>query len=282
MKKIIPILAWVFSLPVCLHAQQPVAVSGPQAAPTPPAPPLLSRVPDLTGWGITYTVEGAVAPSTGDSIKDKAKQPDPLETKSVLKGGGIILELTAKGGAAPAQTWYLPGGVRMHSADGKTWIVGSASPAGFETADYTSQDFAGLGWISAQNFKGEVDYKGRKCFLFKDKVLTTEATELEAIRSHMDRSFDTVKTDENGNITVKVGVHPQFHIEEFKRDVYAYIDQETRLPVAVLYKTPGGIVTRSYQFQKLQTMPPVPPEVQKSLDSFKQREKSMSVPHAPI
>jgi hypothetical protein len=282
MKKIIPILAWGFLLPVCLNAQQPLATGGSQSSLKPPAPPLIKRVPDLTGWGITYTMQGSAAPAPGDSVSGKAKQPDPLQTKSVLKGGGMILEIMAKSGSAPSQTWYLPGGVRMHSGDGKTWLVGAPSTAGFETADYASQDFAGLGWISAQNFKGEVEYSGRKCFLFQDKVVTTEASELETIKSHMDRSFDTVKTDENGNITVKVGVHPQFHIEDFKKEVYAYIDQETRLPVAVLYKTPEGIVTRTYQFQKLQSMPPVPPEVQKALESFRRREKSMSVPHAPI
>lgn len=282
MKKLIPILAWIFFLPVCLNAQQAVSSKAPQARPTPPSPPLLSRVPELTGWGITYAVEGPLAASAGDSGKEAAKQPEPLQTKSILKGGGMILEITTRAGGSSTQTWYLPGGVRMHSADGKTWIVGVASPAGFETADYAAQDFAGLGWISAQNFKGEAEYKGRKCYVFSDKVVTTEASELEAIKSHLDRSFDTVKTDENGHTTVQVGVHPQFHIEDFKKDVYAYIDEETRLPVVVMYKTPGGMVTRTYQYQKLQSMPPVPPEVRKALDSFKQREKSLSVPHAPI
>jgi len=282
MKKLIPIFAWIFFVPVCLNAQKAVPTTSPQTSPTPPAPPLLRRVPDLTGWGITYTVGGTATPETADSGTGKAKQPEPLETKSILKGSGMILEITAKGGGASTQTWYLPGGVRMHSADGKTWVVGAASPAGFETVDYTTQDFAGLGWISPQNFKGEVDYKGRKCFVFSDMVVTAESSELEAIKSHLDRSFDTVKTDENGNTTVQVGVHPQFHIEDFKKEVYAYIDEESRLPVAIMYKRPGGIVTRTYQFQKLNTMPLPPAEVRKALDLFKQREKSLSVPHAPI
>jgi hypothetical protein len=282
MKQLIPILAWGLFLPVCLSAQQSVPATAPKASPTPPAPPLVRRVPDLTEWGITYTLNGTAAPVTVDSGREGAKQLEPLQTKSIFKGGGMILEITAKGGGASTQTWHLSGGVRMHSADGKTWIVGASSPAGFETADYTTQDFAGLSWISPQNFKGEVDYKGRKCFVFSDKVVTTEASELEAIKSHLDRSFDTVKKDENGNTTVQVGVHPQFHIEDFKKEVYAYIDVETRLPVAVMYKTPGGIVTRTYEYQKMQSMPPVPPEVRKALDSFRQSEKSLNIPHAPI
>jgi hypothetical protein len=160
--------------------------------------------------------------------------------------------------------------------------VGTPAAAGFETADYSTQDFAGLSWISAQNFKGEVDYKGKKCFLFQDKVITVEATELDAIKSNLARSFNTVKADENGNLTIKEGEHPQFHLDDYKKDVYAFIDEESRLPIAVLYKTPIGVVTRTYQYQKIQSMPPVPPEVQKALDAFKQREKSLSVPNAPI
>ena len=282
MRILIPIVGCYFLLPLSAYAQQAGATNTPQARPTPPAPPLLQRVPDMMQWGITYTVAGAGTTTSGDSDQEKAKKTEPLATKTVLKGGGMILEVTARNGAAPSQMWWLPGGVQMHSADGKTWLVGAQSPAGFETADYATQDFAGLGWISPQNFQGEVDYKGRKCYLFQDKVVTSETSELSAIKSHLDRSFDTVKTDENGNTTVKVGVHPQFHIEDFKKDVYACIDKESRLPVAVIYKTPGGVVTRTYQYQKLQTMPPVPPEVRKALDAFKQREKSLSVPHAPI
>jgi hypothetical protein len=280
-KIIIPVLIWFVVIPLGANAQQAVGTTGPQASPTPPAPPLLRRVPDLMGWGITYTVEGAASPTKTGSSKEKEKQPEPLQTKSVLKGGGMILELTAKNGGSPLQMWYLPGGVQMRSSDGKTWLVGAGSQAGFETADYSTQDFAGLSWISAQNFKGEVDYKGRKCFVFSDKVVTTDRHELESIRSSMARSFTTVAADENGNINVKSEA-AQFHIDDFKKDVYAYIDEESRLPVAIIYKTPNGIVTRTYQFQKITSMPPVPPEVRKSLDSFKQRQKSLSIPHAPI
>jgi hypothetical protein len=281
-KNIILILFWSLTAMVSIRAQQSVGGASPKASPTPPAPPLLHQVPDLMQWVITYTVEGSVPSTPGYSDKEKAKKADPIVTKTVLKGGGVIVEVAAKTGAAPIQTWCMPGGVQIHSADGKNWIVGAPTAAGFETADYRAQDFAGLSWISTQNFKGEVDYQGRKCFVFSDKVVTTESSELKAIKLHLARSFDTVKEDDNGNITVKEGVMPEFNVEDYKKEVFAYIDQETRLPVAVFYKTPTGIVTRSYQYQKLQSMPPVPPEVKKALDAFKQRAKSLSVPNAPI
>jgi len=283
MKMVNIILSCALFLPMVVIAQQTGSVPAPQVSPTPPAPPLLRRVPDMMEWVISYSREGqSTSQQSGKTAKEDEKKEELLERKTILKGAGFIFEATAITGAPAIQMWSLPEGLQLRSTDGKTWLVGAPSIAGFNTVDYSTQDFSGLGWIAEQNFKGEANYKGRKCFVFGDRVVTSETTEIEAVRSSMARSFNSLKTDDNGNVTVKEGDHPQFNIEDFKKEVFAYIDQETRLPIALLYKTPGGIVVRTYQYQKLQSMPTVPPEVKKALDAFKQREKSLSVPNAPI
>ncbi len=58
-------------------------------------------------------------------------------------------------------------------------------------------------------------------------------------------------------------------------DVTAYIDEETRLPLALVYESPNGTMTRSYSFQPLSQVPQMPAEVQKMLEAYKQRQKML-------
>ena len=271
-----------FFLPLCLNGQTPSA--GPAPAPTPPAPPLLHRVPDMTEWGITYAMEAkGDASQTGEVEKIGKKKAAPVKARTVLKGKGMVLEVTSDGVGSSLQTWHLPGGITLNSTDGKKWSVGTGGHPGFDTADYATQDFAGLGWISANNFIGEKSFQGRKCFAFEDKVVTVEQQELETAKSDISRNFTWVKLDTKGNVLEKDDAKRMvFNIEDYKNPVVAYIDEETRLPVALIYKTPNGVMTRSYQFQKLSTLPAPPSEAHKALDSYKDREQRLSGAPAPI
>jgi hypothetical protein len=164
---------------------------------------------------------------------------------------------------------------------GGNWIVGGPGAQSFEEADYSREDFAGLDWLTLQNFVGSRMVNGRNCLVFKDRQVTVEPSELEAIKSDITRDFSWAQVDDKGNVK-EIQKRRTFNIENYKSDVTAYIDDETRLPIALVYQTPQGIITRSYQFQTLSSPLVIPAEVRKALQTFEVRQKKLSVPHAPI
>jgi hypothetical protein len=117
-------------------------------------------------------------------------------------------------------------------------------------------------------------------------VLTISPKQIQAIKDEIDRDFTWIELDENGEAkpaTSEMQARRRtFNIEDYKSDVVAYIDDETRLPVALVYTTPQGAVTRTYQFQALSTPLVMPAEVRKLLEAFKMRQKRLNVSRAPI
>ena len=70
--------------------------------------------------------------------------------------------------------------------------------------------------------------------------------------------------------------------DQFKVDVEADIDEQTRLPVKLTYQTPQGTTTRTYTFEGTASSLNLPPEVQAAAGKFQKHLKSMSAPIAPI
>jgi hypothetical protein len=134
---------------------------------------------------------------------------------------------------------------------------------------------------------GERKVNGRPCLVFQDKVVTVEPSQLEMIKSSIDRDFNWMgQLDENGRSVkgaqASAPARRVFHIEDYQAQAIAYIDDETRLPIALVYTTPQGTVTRTYQFQALPSPLVMPNEIRKLLEAFKVRQKRLNVSRAPI
>ena len=122
--------------------------------------------------------------------------------------------------------------------------------------------------------------------VFEDRVVTVEPSELGAIKSNISRDFTWMTLDKNGEPKSDASQpnrkRPIFNIEDYKYQVVAYIDDETRLPIALVYKTPTGVMTRTYEFQAAPNLPALPPDVEALLKGSIQRQWRLSVAHAPI
>lgn len=264
-----------------LHAQTSAAAA---VSPTPPQMPLIKRAPDKVLWVITYKQEPDAASLAGaaDQSGKHAKK------REVIKSQDTIFERTLNENGVTMDTWHIPPGLVMTAVKGGEWTLAFPGQPGFDTADYSSQDFAGFDWISQQNFTGVTTVNGRRCLVFQGRVVTLEQSELSAISSDIARDLTWADLpDEKGGSKPKPSeprLKPQqrfFNIEDYKSPVAAYIDEETRLPVALVYKTPAGTMTRTYEFRAAPALVP-PPDLQKALESYKEREKRLSVARAPV
>lgn len=252
-----------------LHAQTP------SASPTPPAPPLIKRAPDGTQWAITYQLADSSSISSGGPGRPDAAPP---KEASVIKSRGVIVERTVDSNGNKGEKWCFPSGL-VASLIGNTWIAGGSNGQGFDSVDYSREDFAGFDWISAQNFVGPATVKARKCLVFKDRIVTAELSDLQAIKSSAERTF---KWTAGANGEEAHAESPQFNLDDYKSDVMAYIDDETRLPIALVYKGPKGTITRVYQFQPFSGTLTVPPEVLKAAGAFQSEQSRLTGGRPPI
>lgn len=254
----------------------------PAASPTPPQPPFLKRAPDHVKWTISY-VKNSKGPADG-KVLENGSEP---RVRTVAKDRDLICEKTINASNESLETWRLDKGLTLTSSDGKKWVIGSGNQQGFDNVNYDISDFSGFDWVGAQNFVGEKKVNGRPCLVFQDKVVTVEPSQLEMIKSTIDRDFNWMgQIDENGR-SVKGGQTnaPQrrvFNIEDYKTQVTAYIDDETRLPIALVYLTPTGVLTRTYQFQSLPSPLVIPEGLRKTLEAFKVQQKRLRASQAPI
>lgn len=253
----------------------------PAAAPTPPQPPFIKRAPDRVQWVITYANDSQK--SGNGKVEQNGTEP---KLKTVTKDHNIVCEKTVNNNNGALQVWHVGKGVSLASSDGKKWVIGSGSDQGFDNVNYDTNDFSGFDWVGVQNFVGAKKVNGRPCLVFQDKVVTAEPSELKRMQRDISRDFSWMRVDEKGNtIEGAQGDAPQrrvFNIEDYKTQVTAYIDEETRLPIALVYSSPQGLITRTYQFQELPTPLVIPEEVRKELQTFDAQQKKLQVQKAPI
>jgi hypothetical protein len=146
----------------------------------------------------------------------------------------------------------------------------TATPT-IDRGDYAASDFAGFDWISTSNFVGEKAVEGRKCFVFKDRIITQDPGEVNIMKNLVQRMHDDWNAAKG--IAAQSGrrftqAEPgQFNLDKYKGEVTAYIDEETRLPVALVYPIGKQEVARYYQFQTGPETLLIPGDVQKLLPS---------------
>jgi hypothetical protein len=234
-----------------------------------PTGPLLNRVSPPSQWIITTQVapsqpgsgaSGSVSPAvTGTSTK-----PAKPRVTSVTKNEDIIYEKIITEDGDVLETWRAAG-CAVTRTDGKDLSVSPGVGNTFNATDYSKSDFAGFDWISLSNFSGRQSVLGKKCLIFKSKVVIMDPQQLQ---------MEKLATHLPGNASVSDN--------QFKVDVEADIDDQSRLPVLLTYQTTHGEMTRSYTFQTPDGSLSMPPEVQQLLNKYIRIQKRMAVPIAPI
>lgn len=264
------------SSPIVLKAEGPVP-SEPQT----PQGPLLKRASVPSQWTITALLAPPTQDSTGygsatgaAAVVAKPKAPKPRIT-SVLKDENCIFEKTLTENGEVMQSWYKDKWIVTQVNGGGCSVVPGGGNS-FNVTDYSKTDFAGFDWVTLNNFTGRQTINSRKCLVFKDKVMTMDPQELEMVKAAASEQASAALL-KNPSVAV-----PPLKIDQYKVEVEADIDDQTRLPVKLTYKTANGTMTRTYDFQPSAQTISIPSEVQQALDKYKAAQKRMSVPHAPI
>ena len=278
-----------------------LGASSPLWAQSPPGPqlpqgPLLNRVPAPAEWTITTKM----APdSSGGTDTSAPESPNPAiganpinpRITQVIKGENLIFEKVAAESGALTETWRV-GALAIMNPEKTGWIISPGGGTTFNTTDYSKEDFAGFDWISLHNFSGVRDVMGKHCITFKDQVITLDPQEI----SMMQESFNSSARSELSQEQLKQQQQnpqkpipfpdkplPAFDVNSLKVDVEADIDNETRLPVQLTYKTSNGkTMIRIYSFQPPPGALSLPPEVESLIKSFKDRQQRMTAKFAPI
>jgi len=261
-----------------LYSQQP------QATATPPQPPFLKRAPASSQWVITFKPQGT-APAKDSSTAHAAESTSTPRPKVmvVTKNGNTIAEKLVNENGVTVETWHVSG-YAVSAVNGKDPVLSPNPGNTFNTTDYSTTDFAGFDWISPQNFVGAKEIMGRHCLVFKSKIVTMEPTEISILKNIRTNEIDAQKEREkeakaagnNASQTqpVEVPITP-FNPDDFKVEVAAYIDDQSRVPVALVYGIPNGVMTRTYQFQPSPASVVLPPDVSDLLKKSVERQKRM-------
>lgn len=209
------------------------------ASTPPPLPPgpLLNKAPDFVQW--TITIKSAESGGVGKTEKGIASpEPSAKPTAEVYqivtaKTGKIRHEVRVAGTQIMSNVWSINGA--SVEINPKTKIA-QVAPGG------VSVDFPGLEWISEKNYTDVKKINGKDTIIFNDKVAWMAA---------------------NGATNEFKG----------KVDAVAYIDLETRLPIAMK----RGVDTYTYQFGAMpQTTLTPPPEVVQAMEGYSERMKRLS------
>lgn len=263
------------------------SLSAQQPAPTPPQPPFLNRAPASSQWIITFKAGAAKGSGTAHAAGDaSSSRPKAMV---VTKNGKTIDEKLVNENGVTIETWYVPG-FTVSEVNGKDPVLSTSSANTFDTTDYSASDFAGFDWISSQNFVGAQEVMGRHCLVFKSKVMTMESAEINGALSIRANEINDQKERERKRkeeAAKKAGrnsatqTQPEeapitaLNSDDFKVEVTAYIDDQSRLPVALVYQIPNGTMMRTYQFQPPPASVVLPPDVTALLEKSLERLRRM-------
>jgi len=202
----------------------------------------------------------------------------------VTKNRNTIDEKLVNENGVTIETWHVPG-YSVSAVNGKDPILSTSPGNTFNSTDYSSTDFAGFDWISSQNFVGAQEVMGRHCLVFKSKIVTMEPAEISILKNirtneinaQKEREEEAAKTARNnaGPTQPEEASIASFDPNTLKVEVTAYIDDQSRMPVALVYQTPSGVMTRIYQFQPPPTSVLLPPDVVALLKKSIGRQKRM-------
>lgn len=197
-------------------------------------------------------------------------QPNVPRGGTVFKAQNAIYERITTGEGATVDTWRVQDRL-IRGVNNRAWVDASNATPNIDRGDYATSDFAGFDWISTSNFVGEKTVEGRKCLVFKDRIITQDPGEINIMKTMAKRMRDDwnaakIIAGQNGQRFTE----PEpaaFNVDQYKGEVTAYIDEETRLPVALVYPIGKQNVARYYQFQVGPQTLAIPPDVQKLLPS---------------
>jgi hypothetical protein len=234
----------------------------PAATPEPlPEGPLLKRAPDPGEWEIRLDTEQSQKPPQPGS----EPPPPPPKTVLVTKAGKVVREVIAYANGTSVEIWHRGGVTVSRNQGSQAWSASPESAAGFESPDYITADFSGLGWISPATYTGIQSFGGRKVIVFTGSVCDKSATDLSVLKNGVDRQRG--EEARSGHRVTKA-----FDPNDYKVPAVAYIDLETRLPLILKY----GNLTRSYRYRSpSQSELTLPPDAVKAVSSYEKYRASL-------
>lgn len=272
-----------FCLPVLLLISIPCLICAQSPSSKLPEGPLLNRLTAPAAWTITTQgTDNAPAAGTGAGTSPSPIKNAPPRSASVVKIQNLIFEKVLTENGTLIETWHM-GGLTVMNQNKSGWFISPSGENTFNTTDYSKSDFAGFDWISLTNFSGPRDVAGKHCITFKSQVITLDPLVLATMQSDHNN-----KVVEQNVLAQQTGKSPEnpipaFDPNSFKVDVEADIDNETRLPVQLIYKGQDGkTVTRSYLFQPPPAQLSLPPEVEKVMKGFQDHVRHVMTGPAPI
>ena len=213
-------------------------------------PPVQKRAPVFSSWVVT-TGEQPGKPQASGPENQPADSGGPKAFASkftVTKTGKIYHVVFADAQGSTWNLWSTGGIVANVPAGGGDVGFIAPPPTPYQKAplyvNFPNTDFEGFDWITPENFRGFKEFMGQQCLVFSATV--TE------VSPEPDGSGAPVKTSENRT---------------------AYVDAETRLPVAVLNS--NGLTT--FRFQAPPTaMQSLPESMLKILNKQFDAEKALA------
>jgi hypothetical protein len=201
---------------------------------------------------------GAVKdPGTGNSenTSSAARKPSASRTTIQVTKTGDFRLIETTNGTGHSEVWSNGAWQVTKRPEWKELVVSNGeNSADTAWVNYSSGDFPGFQWITAENFLGLFKFKGRDCLVFKDRVQKQSPVQM---RQFYDPNAPTP---------------PPVDPETLKEDVIAYVDLETRLPVVLI----AGEQMSTYAFGEPPTEQLVfPPDVKVALAASMQKVQAM-------
>jgi hypothetical protein len=198
------------------------------ALPPLPEGELLKRTPDNCVWSVT--TQGTLAIDEAKAYKKQVSKDNKTTVSrysKITKTGSTILEQNVDQQGRAEDVWHVDG-LRLTKTSSGILILHGSGGGDIYSINFNSEDFAGLGWISAQTYAGIKKYSERDCIVFMGKVSPL---------SNRDRA------DEE-SIIENLRAQGESVSEAKQIDALAYIDLETRLPLYAEF----GPEKRFYQY----------------------------------
>lgn len=227
--------------------------SKPTAAP--PAPPFVRNAPAQAAWTIELKKHGEMAGREADEAPLKANRAI-LQKIEITKYGRDRREIEEWSDGSKVEKWFFRGYHIFEQHGSKDIYVINTLADGFQQLtfpDYSAGDFPELDWLSAESYLGAESFEGRPGFLFEQSAPALSEPVIAQVKTAIGTA--PVKRDH----------------EDSRRKIRVWIDEKTRLPMAV----DNGVKTKVYSFRtSAQTVAEPPDAFVKALQEY---EKSRAV-----
>jgi len=219
--------------------------------------PPLAKVPDMTEWTVSYQRTSRAAkqgPAAGPPEQEAELSRDDSGGNPPAPGRSEIKRVhnTLSSGMRIQETLYRDGdrtmevsldGLYFWKTDENSWVVLTGEEMAGQGRAFSPNGFPELSWVGKDSLAGEKVYAGITCDVYHGNAFQISGWEAGlALPSSGSKPAQAMSEAVLRRIRASV-------LE------VAYIDQKTRLPVAL--ETP--IVTRRYHFSPLEKTPPPPP-----------------------